>query len=239
MFKNIKFTKPKLKFKSSAESLKHLRENLNNCLAEDLHIKVNKSIKKEFYRKLIHLSSLWIPTLIYFTNQNLAITLLSIIFLGDAILEYGNFKKWNWARKSFGMMFFKTLRNKELNRSIFQVTGSMYVLFSAIVCTMFFSKPIAVLALTIMLVSDTFAALFGKAYGTRHLRNNKTLEGTSALFISALGIMVLFNPIVPVTYASIIACGVATLAEMYEDKIEIDDNLSIPLSIGIILSLLN
>ena len=40
--------------------------------------------------------------------------------------------------------------------------------------------------------------------------------------------MVICNFILPVTYASILAAFVATLAEMYEDKIEIDDNLSIP-----------
>lgn len=238
MFRNIKFTKPKLKFSRSAESLRHLRQNLNSRLSDDLHIKVNKSITKEFYRKLIHLSSLWIPTLIYFTHEGLAIVLLSFIFLGDAILEYGNYKKWPWARKSFGIIFFKTLRKKELNRNVFQVSGSMYVLFSAIVCTMFFSKPIAVISLTVMLISDTCAALFGKAYGTRHLRNNKTLEGTTALFVSALAIMVIFNPIYPVTYASILACAGATFAELYEDKIEIDDNLAIPLFIGLILSVL-
>lgn len=239
MFKNIKFTKTKLKLsRRSAESLRHLRENLNSRLSKDLHIDVNKDITKEFNRKLIHLSSLWIPALIYFTHEGLAIILLSIIFLGDALLEYGNFKKWTWARKSFGLIFFKILRKKELNRNIFQISGSMYVLFSAIVCTMFFSKPVAVVALTIMLISDTCAALFGKAYGTRHLRNNKTLEGTTALFVSALGIMVLFNPILPVTYASILACAAATLAELYEDKIEIDDNLAIPLFVGLILSVL-
>ena len=238
ILKNIKFTKPKIKIKRSAESLRHLRENLNSRLSDDLHISLTKSIKKEFYRKLIHLSSLWIPTLIYFAPEGQAIVLLSIIFLGDALLEYGNYKKWSWARKSFGLIFFKTLRKKELNRNVFQVSGSMYVLFSAIICSMIFSKPVAVVALTIMLISDTCAALFGKAYGTRHLRNNKTLEGTTALFVSALLIVVVFNPILPVTYASILACGAATFAELYEDKIEIDDNLAIPLFVGLILSIL-
>ena len=238
MFQNIKFTKPKLKISRSAESLKHLRENLNSRLSKDLHIQIDKDITKEFNRKLVHLSSLWIPALIYFTHEGLAIILLSIIFLGDAILEYGNFKKWKWARKSFGFIFFKILRKKELNRNVFQVSGSMYVLFSAIICTMFFSKPVAVVSLTIMLISDTCAALFGKAYGTRHLRNNKTLEGTTALFVSALGITVIFNPLLPVTYASILACTAATLAELYEDKIELDDNLAIPLLAGLILSIL-
>ena len=94
IFKNVKFTKPKIKIKRSAESLRHLRENLNSRLSDDLHISLTKSIKKEFYRKLIHLSSLWIPTLIYLAPEGQAIVLLSIIFLGDALLEYGNYKKW-------------------------------------------------------------------------------------------------------------------------------------------------
>ena len=51
--------------------------------------------------------------------------------------------------------------------------------------------------------------------------------------------MMLFNPVYAVTYASILAAAVATLAEMFEDKIEIDDNLSVPLFVGIILTLLN
>ena len=238
MLKNILFTKPKIRIRRSAESLRHLRENLNARLSDELHIKIDKGIKKEFYRKLIHLSSLWIPALIYFAHRGLALVILSVIFLGDAIWEYGNYKKWPWARKSFSFIFMKTLRKKEMNRNVFQVSGSMYVLFSAIVCTMFFSKPIAVIALTVMLISDTCAALFGKAYGTRHLRNNKTMEGTFALFISALLIMVVYNPMYPVSYASILACMAAALAEIYEDKIEIDDNLSIPLFIGLILSVL-
>ena len=54
-----------------------------------------------------------------------------------------------------------------------------------------------------------------------------------------LVIMLLFNPLYPVTYASILAAAVATFAEMFEDKIEIDDNLSVPLFVGVILSLLN
>ena len=48
----------------------------------------------------------------------------------------------------------------------------------------------------------------------------------------------LYEPLFHFTYAGVIACLAATAAEVYEDKIEIDDNLSIPLFIGIILTLL-
>ena len=215
------------------------RSPLNpKVLASDLHIDVNKSFKKELARKLIHLSSLWIPALIYFVQPSISIIVFSAIFVGDVILEYGNYKKWRWARRTFGLLFFKTLRNKERIRTKFQVSGSMYVLAAAIICTLLFSKPIAAIALTVMLISDTCAALFGKAFGTRKLYKSKSLEGTVAFFLSALLINMLYEPVFHFTYAGVIACAAATLAEMFEDKLEIDDNLSIPLFIGIILSLL-
>lgn len=201
-------------------------------------VKINKSYKKEIYRKAIHLSSLWIPALIYFAHPGLSITLFSLLFLGDAVLEYGNYRRWKWARRTFGSLFFKTLRNKETKRIHFQVSGSLYVLLAAIVCTLLFSKPVAVIAMTVMLISDTTAALVGKACGTRKLYRSKSMEGTTAFFLSALFINMFYEPIFHFTYANVLACVAATAAEMYEDKIEIDDNLSIPLFVGIILTLL-
>lgn len=202
-------------------------------------INLDKSYKKEIYRKAIHLSSLWIPALIYFVHPGISILLFSILFVGDAVLEYGNYRKWRWARKTFGNLFFKTLRNKETKKLYFQVSGSLYVLLAAIACTLLFSKPIALVSMTVMLISDTMAALVGKACGTRKIYHNKSMEGTIAFFLSALFINMIYNPILTFTYASVIACVVATAAEVYEDKIEIDDNLSIPLFVGIVLTILS
>ena len=203
-----------------------------------LRLSIKKDYRHELYRKSIHLSSLWIPTLIYFASQFVAIAVFAVIFIGDALLEYGNYKKWKWARRTFGMLFFKTLRNKERVRTQFQVSGSMYVLAAAIVCTLLFSKPIAMIAMTVMLISDTCAALFGKAFGTRKLYKNKSLEGTAAFFLSALFINMLYEPLFHFTTAGVIACTLATMAEMFEDKLGLDDNLSIPLVIGLTLTFL-
>lgn len=206
--------------------------------SEKLGLPNTKSFKKEVYRKAIHLSSLWIPAVIYFVDSSIAIMLFGFLFISDAILEYGNYKKYPWARKTFGRLFFKTLRNKENRRAFFQVSGSLYVLTAAIVCNLLFSKPIAAIALTVMLISDTMAALIGKAYGTRKIYKNKSMEGTFAFFLSALFINMFYEPLFRFSYASVIACVMATLAEVFEDKIEIDDNLSIPLFVGITLTLL-
>lgn len=201
-------------------------------------VKIDKSYRKELYRKAIHLSSLWIPALIYFTHPGFAVIVFSLLFAGDAILEYGNYKRWSWARHTFGSLFFKTLRNKETKKIYFQVSGSLYVLLAAISCTLLFSKPVAAIAMTVMLISDTVAALVGKACGTRKLYRHKSMEGTIAFFLSALFINMLYEPIYHFTYVSVLACLVATIAEMFEDKLEVDDNLSIPLFIGTILTVL-
>lgn len=239
MLKQLKIKKPDLKLKKPKLRLSAYHPKLHlDALASDLHIDVNKSFRQEVLRKSIHLSSLWIPALIYFAHPGISIIIFAILFLGDALLEYGNFKKWRWARRTFGILFCRTLRSKERVRTRFQVSGSMYVFAAAIICTLLFSKPIAAIALTVMLISDTCAALFGKAYGTRKLYKSKSLEGTVAFFISALIVNMLYNPIFHFTYAGVIACAVATIAEMFEDKIEIDDNLSIPLFVGITLSIL-
>lgn len=197
---------------------------------------VSKSFQKEWRRKAVHLSSLWIPAFIYFAHPGTSVSLFALLLLGDVVIEYANFKHYRWARQSFGKLFCRTLRQKETVRSRFQVSGSMYVLSAAILCTLLFAKPVAVIALTVMLVSDSFAALIGKAYGTRILYKNKSLEGTAAFFLSALAINMIAEPILPFSAVSVFACLAATTAEMFEDKLEVDDNLSIPLIIGFILT---
>lgn len=223
------------KWKSRLNMLRNYRFNP----AAFAHLQVDKSLKKEFYRKAIHLSSLWIPLVIYLAHPGVSVLLFALLLSGDVILEYANYKKYPWARQIFGRLFAKTLRNKETVHLRFQATGSMYVLAAAILCTILFSKPIAVIALSVMLISDTAAALFGKAYGTRRLYKNKSLEGTMAFFMSALLVNMLCAPIFPFNVASVIACLAATLVEMFEDKLEIDDNFSIPLTVGILLTFLN
>jgi len=207
-------------------------------LAAQLRVDMNKSFRRELYRKLIHLSSLWIPLTIFFAPENFSIAVFGIIFVGNAILEYGNFKKWGWVRKTFGVIFRKALRHKEASRQQFQISGSMYVMAAAIVCTALFTKNIAVIAMTVMLISDTCSALFGKAFGTRQIYPHKSLEGTTAFFVSALIVNMLFNNLYVFGYANVIACIFATLVEVYEDKTNVDDNLAIPLAVGITLTLL-
>ncbi|MBR5154399.1 MAG: hypothetical protein IKW58_01595 [Alphaproteobacteria bacterium] len=204
---------------------------------KEIEAKVPKEYRKEVYRKGIHLSSLWIPALIYFGGTLIASLTFLFLMLGELLLEYGNYKRWRWARIIFSLPFSFALRNKERQRKKFVLTGGFYVLSSSLMCTLLFSNNIATLALTVMLISDTLAALVGKALGQRKIYREKTLEGTVAFFMSSLIIMMLFNPIYTFTYASVIACFFAVIMELFEKFFELDDNFSVPLVIGFILTI--
>lgn len=192
---------------------------------------------QEIYRKIIHLSSLWIPVLIYFAPRSLSLLVFAVLLIGDITIEYGSFRQHGQIRKYFNTIFGKILRRKERNRIRFVPSGSIYVLASAFICSLLFIKPIAVIAMTVMLISDSLAALVGSTIGQHKIYKQKSLEGTIAFFISAIIVNMLFEPIYHFTYTNVIACATATVLELFEDKLELDDNLAIPLSIGIILTL--
>ena len=195
-----------------------------------------KNFRYEMYRKLIHLSSLWMPLFIFWVPKVWACLLFATVLVADLITEYANYKRYKWARKTFGRLFFKTLRTGETSHRRFLPSGSVYVLTAAFLCALLFSKEIAALSLSVMLISDSCAALVGKKFGQHKIYKQKSLEGTLAFFISALIINGLFYPLVTFNFTSLFACLAASTAELWEDKFKIDDNLSVPLIIGAILS---
>ncbi len=197
----------------------------------------NKLFKKELQRKALHLSSLWMPLFIYVTPQKVAMAVFLLLLAGDVVLEYANFKKYGWARQIFGVFFARIRRPHETAHTRFEASGSMYVLATAAACTAFFSRPIAITSLSVMLVSDASAALFGRAYGSYKIYRDKSLQGTMAFLASGIFTMWLLSPLLPFGITGIIAVLIAAAAELYEDKIKIDDNFLLPLLMGGILSL--
>ncbi|MBR2273574.1 MAG: hypothetical protein IJ864_01915 [Alphaproteobacteria bacterium] len=206
--------------------------------SKELEARVPKDYRHEVYRKGIHLSSLWIPALIYYGGTMIASAIFLLLMIGELLLEYGNYKKWKWARLLFKLPFLLVMRSNERQHQHFTITGGVYVLASSLICALLFTPTIAAISITVMLISDTLAALVGKAVGQRKIYKNKTLEGSVAFFISSLIIMMLFNPLRTFNYASVIACFAAAFMELFEQWFELDDNFSVPLIIGIVLTLI-
>lgn len=196
---------------------------------------VETSYRTELIRKGIHMSSLSIPVVYYFITREDALAILiplTLLFgLSDlariTVPAVGTFYE-----RIFGFL----LRKHERTTGRRRLNGATYVLLSATLCVWLFPKVIVITAFAILIVSDTAAALIGRKFG-RHPFNGKSVEGTSAFLVTAL-IVVALSPKVlylPAEYAiGAAAAIVGTFVEAWSGDL-VDDNLSIPLSIALIM----
>jgi len=133
-------------------------------------------------------------------------------------------------RKFFHKLFGIILRKHE--RSDF--TGATFLIFSSMLCVVFFKPVIAFLAISYLSIGDTFAAIVGIAVGKRKFINqNKSVEGSLACFTSIMIFSIVFgNEISPLIYT--LGALTATIAELW--IVQVDDNVKIPLLSGIIMT---
>jgi dolichol kinase len=194
--------------------------------------------RDELVRKLIHLFSLSIPILYYFIPTSTSIIILSAFTAFAFVVDGGRF-----VSKSFANLFYRLfgflLRKHELDKEKKNLTGATYVLLSALICALIFPKVIFVTAFTILIISDTMAALIGRKFGKRKFLS-KSLEGTLSFFISA-SIVVLLTPKVGNYTMEFVIGFIAAFVSAIIENISsgyADDNLSVPISAGLTMWIL-
>lgn len=198
---------------------------------------VEESYGTEFIRKGIHLLSLLIPVVYYFIARQTALAILvplALVFgLSDIarlfIPPFGRFYA-HW----FGFL----LRAHERNDTGRHLNGATYVLLAATLLVLFFPKVIVITAFAILIISDSSAALVGRRFGKRRFLT-KSLEGAAAFLVSAL-IVVALAPKVEYSLPEYAIGGIGALvgALVEASAVGVDDNLSIPLSVGCVMWLL-
>lgn len=144
----------------------------------------------ELPRKIFH-SSIGFCTLYLYTQGTdykdipfpLEISFI-VIFALDVL-------RFNW--RAFNRLYCQAvgilMREKEVNT----YNGVLWYLLGLIFSFTFFSKDIAILTVCLLSWCDTLASSFGRAYGhlTPKISKNKSLAGTSAAFITGIGISLL------------------------------------------------
>lgn len=189
--------------------------------------------KNEVLRKSIHLCSLSIPVIYYFITEELALSILIPLALFSVVVDLGRYFIPS-LKKPFYAVFGFLLRDHEKNENNKKLNGATYVLLSAVIMILFFPKIIVVTAFTVLILSDTFAALIGRKFG-KHKFLSKSLEGTLTFFVIGIFI-VIFAPKVNgglLEYLiGFIAVAVGTIVENVSFGYA-DDNLTIPISIGL------
>ena len=194
--------------------------------------------KDEILRKLIHLCSLSIPVVYYFIPRSTALIILGIMTAIALFFDLGRYLS-----STIGKIFYKffgfMLRQHELDHKKRNLNGATYVLLSAFICVLLFPKVIVVTAFAILIISDTTAALIGRRFG-KHKFLFKSLEGTLAFFLSGV-VVVLLSPKIEYRFSEYVIGIIATAFGAIIENVSFglaDDNLVIPISVGIAMWLL-
>jgi dolichol kinase len=206
----------------------------NSSESEHLQSKATIDYKSEFIRKSIHLCSLSVPTIYFFISKQLALEILVPMFLAFLVIDLARFY-----HKPFQAWFYRwfrwLLRKHETDQMTKRLTGATNILFSAIVCVLIFPKIITVNAFAILIISDITSALFGRRFGKRRFLQ-KSLEGTLAFFVSASVVVFLAPKVQGLTLEYVIGIAAAAVGAVVEAaSTMIDDNISVPLAIGLLM----
>lgn len=139
-------------------------------------------------------------------------------------------------------VFGPMLRPHERTSDRFLLTGASWVLIAATLTFALFPKVVSVTAFTVLIVSDTVAALVGRRYGERRFLD-KSLVGSVGFAISAIGVVLfygrLFDAPISFYFSGTAASLVAASVEASSTRLKVDDNLSIPFSFAITMVLLH
>jgi dolichol kinase len=192
----------------------------------------------EFRRKTFHLVGLLVPGIYYYglkfnflgkQKACLIVGVLGFLSLSIDLLRL-NSKKFNeFILNRLGHI----MRKKESAR----ISGSTYYMIGSFFTMVLFNPTIAIVSLLFLDLGDLAAAMVGIPYGRTKIYHGKSLEGSIACFLVCviIGISVFSHHIRLYEYITVFGALAATLTELFLDQI--NDNLTIPLISGLIMTL--
>jgi len=195
---------------------------------------INKTeFKNELYRKGIHLFSSVIPiAYIFIESREFIIWFLSVLTIVMFTIDYFRYK--NPGFKKLYMSFLgNILRPHEVNKKKAMFTGGSYLVLSFLICVVIFPKPVAVMSMLVLVVSDSFAAISGKLFGRTKI-GEKSLEGSAGFFISGLAVLFVTPKLTDDNIEYIVAAATLLITTAFELlPLKFDDNVIIPVFFGV------
>ena len=187
------------------------------------------SITGELFRKLIHLGAIAIPAGYFVLGMKLTVSLLGFALLISLAIDYvrlfGDYKSRRFISTNLGVMI-RPSEEKDL-------VGATYIIFGSILTILLFDKPIAIAAISFIVVGDTAGAIIGRLWGLVRFRG-KSLEGSVSFFL-ACSIVAVVVPGIPF-WVKITGAFAATVVEAI--TLHIDDNLIVPITSAAIMQVI-
>jgi dolichol kinase len=196
------------------------------------------SLKFEIHRKSFHMMGLLCPIIYYFISKQIAILILLPI---TALVLYIDVYRHKLSKIQYVVEFFlgKIMRDSEIKQK--KLASCSWMFLGLFISCILFNKEIASVSWLVLFLSDSAAAIIGKKIGKNKFSNGKSFEGSAGFFISALFIGLFYRQFADVGYnflSLVIASIIATYVEIYSKDYGVDDNFSIPIVFGMILSVI-
>ena len=200
----------------------------------------SQDLRKELHRKSFHLLALFFP-LIYIFISKLWMILTTLVCISLPI--YIDISRhYNTKVQGLVNLFLTPFMRQGEENGNFKLSGVTYMMLGIGLTVILFSKSVAIISLMVLILADTNAALVGKRMGGMSFTNNKTLAGSIAFFMTAFMIALcaqVFFGLGLTFLAIIIASLFSAIVELFSKDIGVNDNLSIPLTYGLLLTVLS
>jgi dolichol kinase len=191
----------------------------------------------EIRRKIMHTWPIIIPIAYRFVSKETALTIMLPICACYVFCDIFRHFHGGFRRIFDQIITTNFLREHEKHGLI----GSSYFIFGALLSIILFPKPVTIVSLYILIISDASAAIVGCGWGRTRIFA-KSLEGSIAFFASGIVIVLLALQDKPLWGAAalqdhllwgVLAVAGATLVELLPTGL--DDNLTVPLVAGVIM----
>lgn len=187
----------------------------------------SRVLRKEAKRKTIHICGIAIPVLYLFLQKDLIILGFVLAFFGIFVIEWLRFR---------GLVSLPFLRNKEQKK----IGAYVFFVIGAFISILIFEKNIAIVAILMLAIGD---AVSGMAGAVLNVDNPELYEKRMkrplvmlVMFVTCLiiGWLALHSLLVAVFGA--IGATIADGVPLRFHSVQIDDNLTIPLFSGMLMS---
>ena len=196
-------------------------------------------IKQEFYRKIFHLFLFLIPFFFIKFGKIQFLTIFIPLAITVILIDYYRCKHDN-LNQITAKIFKVIMREKEINQK--KMSGMSWVFGGAALNFLIFDKVIAVTGFCILIFADAMAAIIGKSIKSAPFYE-KSRAGSLAFFIAAIVVILIsglyFDCRLPFYLFAIFIAMFITFTEAYPSFFIVDDNLLIPMTFGISMTLLD
>jgi HAD superfamily phosphoserine phosphatase-like hydrolase len=190
----------------------------------------NSISRKRGLREIIHISSFFTSFVcIYLTGNILASSLILVVALFYVLSEVSRVS-------GTSLPILSSITMYAANKTEFYelATAPIYFALGIAISLLIFPEPISYVAITTLTLGDGFAHVFGIKFGRTRIPFNKgkNLEGTLfGFFFAFLGSLIFVSPIL-----ALISATFAMILEAL--PLPINDNITIPLGVGLLLVLI-